>query len=188
MAIFPLPCTDISIAEIGRAMTDMRTSEVDLWPGEEIRLSGGIPLYKPRAGLQTKPLTLRSLRMTGHRHLIFEDETGDPAFSVDVQPRGQNGVAVTSVVRPPLALMKLLRLTDAIATDEDFQLRIIEIPAAYSTCLWLHAKYNLFVLSRGKLGLRVFGADEYFDSINALIRRRHADWQALVDGKKGQRR
>jgi hypothetical protein len=177
MSISTPSCTDGAVAQIRYALTTMRASDVDLWPAEEVLLSGAIPLYE--AGFKAeKALSLRSLRLTGYRHLIFEDGRNEPAFVAELRPADRDGGKVASVTRPPPGLMKLLRIAETISEDSDFQLSIAVIPAAYSTAIWLRGKYHLFIYARDRRGVRVVGPEEYFDGINAVLAGRQARWEA----------
>ncbi|HEX8380862.1 MAG TPA: hypothetical protein VF619_09985 [Allosphingosinicella sp.] len=114
-----------------------------------VHISRGIPLYR----LQSLPggrLELTAARLHAWRYLVFGRTGGEALLIVEVEdsePGGEEGRAAAIVGSAEAAgeLLDRLSTAGAMATGQEYELRIVEIPEADEEALWLHGGSDRFL-------------------------------------------
>lgn len=135
---------------IHRALGDLRarpTSELALG-GAEINLSQPIPVYRLGLDDLTGPDSLGKAVQVGWRYLL-ENVAGGGAGYADVKETPESNAKFSSLSQNRNAerLMEAAHLAQKVADEipGDCEARILDVPAVYTSAVWLECPTRIFI-------------------------------------------
>jgi hypothetical protein len=116
----------------------------------DLELTRGIPLYRlePVAGVQAE---LAAARLQAWRYLVLERREGRAVLVAEVEDQTSGddedgrSAAIVGSGDAAIQLVERLSAAEALPSDGDYELRIIEIPKADVEALWLHGAGDRFL-------------------------------------------